>query len=76
MERNEYCCARVDIQEKYDNYFDLVYIDPPFREEVCVEKNIEIAKAIVKKNPGVLDGKGHIIFCTGLMFEDRMETGQ
>jgi hypothetical protein len=54
-------------KRKYEDYFDLVYIDPPFREPECVELNVAVVKAIAKKKGG------RIIFCTGSIFEETMQ---
>ena len=61
------------VMEKFENFFDLVYVDPPFRETVCVQKNMEVVNTIAKVRT---DGVGkRIIFCTGLKFEDVMGSG-
>lgn len=53
--------------QEFQNYFDLVIVDPPFLSEECMKKISTIVKKVVKA-----DGK--IIFCSGEVCEPWITT--
>lgn len=53
--------------QEFQNYFDLVIVDPPFLSEECMKKISTIVKKVVKT-----DGK--IIFCSGEVCESWITT--